>query len=924
MRYLAFITICVTLFVATAPAADTPTPRRDHWSFKPINRYEAPRVNNKTWVRNPIDAFILARLEAKRLSPSPQADRATLIRRLYIDLIGLTPPVEAVDAFVNDKSPDAYEKLVDRILQSPHYGERWGRHWLDQARYADSHGYSIDGGRTMWPYRDWVINALNNDMPFDRFTIEQLAGDLLPNATIDQQVATGFHRNTLVNQEGGSDREQFRVEATVDRVNTTGAVWLGLTIACAQCHDHKYDPVSQREYFELFAFFNNAEDANGTGPTVRIADADRQTRIKLANDQLAAAERALKEHDTQQAKRRQAWEQSILAQRSTATWTVLEPKQPRVVGTSTLKVLDDHSVLAGGKAAAKETFEVVATTDVSGITAVRLEALTDPSLPKTGPGRSSAGNFVLTSFEVEAAPAAQSDKAQRIKFKSAVADHQQANLPVTGALDPDPEKGWAPEGYARHENRTAVFTADRPFGQPGSTRLRIRLRHDSKYAGYTVGRFRISVTTSPNPGLNDPGALADAVAVPADKRSKAQRDLINKSFAATDTKRKPLVDRVAALKKQRDDLNRSTPTAMVMRDIKSPRTTHVMIRGDFLRKGDVVKPNVPSVLPDLPVAGTEGNRLDLARWLVDKRNPLTARVTVNRVWLRYFGRGLVETEEDFGLQGTPPTHPKLLDWLAHEFMHGETTGRPWSFKALHKLIVTSATYRQSSRMVGKHADQLFRGDPRNDLLGRQARFRVEAEVVRDLGLSASGMLTPTIGGPSVFPPQPDGVYAFTQNRKSWRASTGPNRYRRGMYTFFYRSAPYPMLTTFDTPRFNVTCTRRARSNTPLQALTQANSEASFEIAQGLAARILREAPADETARVAYAFRLCLARAPQPNESAIVLRYLKSQRAAFGANPDAAAALAPSDLPTGVAKHEAAAWTATARVMLNLDEFITRE
>ena len=628
-----------------------------HWAFQPVKRLAVPPVRRAS-IRNPIDAFILARLGKEGLNPSPEADRVTLLRRLALDLTGLPPTPEEVDAFVEDGRPDAYERLVERLLASPHYGERWGRHWLDLARYADSNGYSVDAPRTIWPYRDWVIAALNRDLPFDRFTIEQLAGDLLPlppssERALDPLIATGFHRNTQVNEEGGIDPEQFRVEAVIDRVNTTGAVWLGLTIGCCQCHSHKYDPITQREYYRLFAFFNNQDE---------------------------------------------------------------------------------------------------------------------PALPLSVPNP-----------------------------------------------NPPPRRG----------NKTA------------------------------------------------PQEL----------------------------------------------------TTMVLRERSVPRATHVLLGGDFTRPGAEVRPGTPAVLPPLAVGqGVDTprspSRLDLARWLVRPDHPLTARVTVNRIWGHYFGVGLVETENDFGTRGAPPSHPELLDWLATEFVR-----QNWSLKALHRLIVTSATYGQSSRA----RPDLETVDPRNRLLARQARLRLEAEIVRDVALAASGLLDRKIGGPSVFPPQPEGVSQFTQVKRPWKPSEDSGRYRRGMYTHFWRSAPHPALVTFDAPDAGTTCTRRNRSNTPLQALTLLNDAGFAEYAYGLAVRILRDGRTTAGAQVRRGFRLCLGREPNAAEAQRLTTFLEKQRAHYTANPAEAALLLGSGGPAGkqlaetqgMAAHKAAL-VLLSRVLLNLDESITRE
>jgi len=687
---------------AHAPAGETPSAPPAHWAFVPPSRADPPAVKGTAWCRNPIDRFLLARLEKDRVAPAPEADRPTLIRRASLDLLGLPPRPEDVASFVRDGRPDAYERLIDRLLASPHFGERWGRTWLDGARYADSNGYSIDAPRTIWPFRDWVIDALNRDQPFDQFTVDQIAGDLRPGATLAQQVATGFHRNTPINQEGGIDVEQFRVESVLDRVNTTASVWLGLTMACCQCHDHKYDPLSQSEYFQFFAFFNNVDEVEAPlAPPEAVARAEAAT--KAVNDYLAgiAVDPALRE-------KQRAWEASL-----------------DMVGQQ------------------KQSQEVRAAFDVV--------------------------------FEKRSA--------------------------------------------ARNRPAFAAFIEQ------------------------------------------DPG-------------TKAHRDA------------------VAAIRKGAPAIL----TSMVVRERTQPRETRLLTQGDFTRPAGTVAPGVPAALPPLGVAGKAPDRMDLARWIIDAENPLTARVTVNRLWQVYFGRGLVETENDFGTQGALPTHPELLDWLATEFV-----GRGWSLKAMHRLIVTSAAYRQSSRA----RPELATVDPDNRLLARQSRLRLDAELVRDAALAAAGLLNPRVGGPSVFPPQPEGVMNLGQMRRAWTAETGPGRHRRGMYTYFWRATPHPLFTLFDAPDGTRSCTRRLRSNTPLQALALLNDEAYVECAKGLSARLAAAgAEADDDGRIDDAFRRCLGRTPTARERDRLHALLARQRARDG--------------------DEASAWTTLARVVLNLDEFLTRE
>jgi hypothetical protein len=755
---------------AKAPANEHPSPsplpdagrgqgerlaneKTKHWAFRPLSRPAEPAVKNVAWVRNPIDRFVLARLEKEGSSPSPEADRITLIRRLSLDLLGLPPSIAEVDAFLADTRPDAYERLVDRLLQSPHYGERWGRHWLDLARYADSNGFNIDAPRSMWRYRDWVIDAFNADLSFDQFAIEQIAGDLLPNATLSQKIASGFHRNTLINEEGGIDLEQFRVESIVDRVNTTGAVFLGLTIGCAQCHDHKFDPISQREYYQLFAFFNNADE-----PTLELPTPEQQRRRSQIRARIEELKQSVRDIDNTSEAKRLEWERSLTA--------TARAKLPPVV------------------------------------------------------------NGILD------VPEHQRDAQQLQTIRAAYRFADQTRNLVGGLGQPLPFLGTA-------HLRTALV------------------------------RFSVE--------------------------------------------------------KQIAELKKSEPTivtTLVMKERKPPRPTYVHLGGDFLRKGARVAPDVPAVLPPLQAKGSQPTRLDLARWLVDPKNPLTPRVTMNRFWEHYFGLGLAETENDFGTQGSRPTHPELLDWLAMEFI-----AQKWSMKAMHRLIVTSATYRQSSR----HRPELSSIDPRNQLLARQARLRLEAEIVRDVALSASGLLSPKIGGPSVFPPQPDGVFRLTQIQREWRASDGPDRYRRGMYTHFWRSAPHPALTVFDAPEATTACTHRNRSNTPLQALTLLNDQAFFEFAKGLALRVLANPltsavnkAAEDSERIRYGFRLCLARPPSDFERERLSVLLDQQRADFQLNSNDGLRLISTGLPPETNAVEVAAWTAVVRAFLNLDEFITRE
>ncbi|MEQ9409558.1 MAG: PSD1 and planctomycete cytochrome C domain-containing protein [Fuerstiella sp.] len=875
-----------------------------HWSFEPIRRPTPPELPGNDRVRNDIDRFIIDRLARQNISPSPAAERHTLIRRVYLDLLGLPPSPDEVHRFISDSDDAAYEHLLDRVLSSPHFGERWGRHWLDQARYADSHGYTNDNERSIWPYRDWVIDAFNRDLPFDQFTIEQLAGDLLENPTLPQKVATGFHRNTLINTEGGTKADQFRDEQVKDRVDTTGLVWMGLTVGCAKCHTHKFDPITQHEYYQLYAFFNSTADNNSETPRVQVPTPEQVQTIAELKTRQAELQQQMND-DTDRATRQQAWEQQILTQAAQSAaerddpdtgWTVL-PLSGLSVEGSELTALDDHSLLVSGSVAEADEYHATGLSPLTSIRSVRLEVLTHESLPKNGPGRAGNGNFVLSEFWFR------TGDGRELRFSTAGAEHSQPNYDVAKAIDGKGDTGWAingaPEG-SLNRNRTAWFVLPEPLQVEVDHALTFKLQFNQK--NYGIGRFRLSVSEKPWQDNPDVTALATLIRLPEQDRSKEQKQKLEAAFLKQDPTLGPLQASLAELSKQLDDVQRAIPTTMVLQELPKPRDTHLQIRGEFLRISDPVQPNVPAVLPALPPsAGDHGTRLEFAEWLMQPEHPLTSRVRVNRIWMRLFGRGLVETENDFGIQGTLPTHPELLDWLADEFRQ-----QGWSTKKLIKLILMSATYRQSSAA----RPDLATIDPQNLLLARQNRIRVEAEIVRDLALSVSGMLSPEIGGPSVYPPQEEGVYAFTQRAKNWKTSSGQDRYRRGMYTYFYRSAPYPMLETFDVPKFNATCTRRDRSNTPLQSLTIANSEAMVELAEHFGRRIVREIPAGDGStsadaeRLDFAFRTCFARSPKPEEATVVNEYLQRSRARFN--------------------DEQKSWTAVARLLMNLDEFINRE
>jgi hypothetical protein len=931
--FLALSPSCIQ--AADKPAGDSERDAagKKHWAFIPPVRPALPAVRDTGFLRNPLDGFIFARLQKEGLQPSPEADRITLARRLYLDLVGLPPAPEEIDAFLADTRPDAYERLVDRLLASPHHGERWGRLWLDAARYADSDGFEKDKPRFVWFYRDWVIGAINRDLPYDRFIIEQIAGDLLPGATQEQRVATGYLRNSMINEEGGIDPEQFRMEAMFDRMDAIGKGVLGLTIQCAQCHSHKFDPLTQTEYYRLFAFLNNSHEANVTVYT----PAEQMKRAEIFRG-IRDIEADLRHRHPDWRKEMDAWEKKVSAPQS--KWTMIRPSvlDESTGGQKYLSQLDG-SFLAQGYAPTKHTVHFTIRVEQKEITAFQIELLTDPNLPRGGPGRSIEGTGALSEFEVKAAPADEQGKLHKVKFKKATADVEMPVTPlkaiyddrsakkrllgpVSFAIDGRDDTAWGIDVGPGRRNvpRKAVFTLDKPIRNAKGTILHIYVKQN--HGGWNsddnqnnnLGRFRLSITDHPNAEADPlPAGVRQILAIPADKRSPAQVNAIFSFWRTTVPAWKEANARIEALWKQHPE----GTTQLSLMERRETRTTHMLKRGDFLRPGKPVRPGVPAVLHPLSAdAGTD--RLALARWLVDRQSPTTARAFVNRVWQAYFGTGLVSSSEDLGTQSDPPTHPEVLDWLAVEFMDSG-----WAMKKLHRLIVTSATYRQSSRVT----PELLARDPGNHLLARSPRFRVDAEIVRDVALSASGLLTERIGGPSVYPPLPGFLLLppASYGPKVWKEDTGLDRYRRALYTFRFRSVPYPALEAFDAPNGDFACVKRPRSNTPLQALTALNEPLFVECARGLTGRVLREAESDEM-RLERAFRLCVGRRPEKAEAAVLAKMLAKERKRFtapGAKPEELLTGGPA-LPVGSAPAEAAAWVAVARVLLNLDETMTRE
>ncbi len=1060
-----------------------------HWAFEVPHQAELPEVTQPAWVRNPVDRFVMSAMEEHGLEPMPEADRETLIRRVYLDLTGVPPRPEEVDAFKADVSSDAYEQLVDRLLASPHYGERWARLWLDLARYADTNGYEKDRPRSMWPWRDWVIRALNEDMPFDRFTIEQIAGDMLPGAGEAQRVATGFHRNSMINEEGGTDPQEFRYYGIVDRVAVTGTTWMGLTLACAQCHSHKYDPISHREYYQFMAFLNNADELPMSLPDAEI-EARREARrkevaelvdglsgrwpventrwelgkiegqassgvatekledgsllfrgevpekdtytVELATELSSISElllealpddslphkgpgrsdggnfvittvkaelrsggetRALKlvkaeadrsqdgypaeavldeDHKTgwavsvggdwherrtlrlvleepievaeedkvvltldqqygsshllgrirlsagqpivtgrPEAERRgelvgRAFERWLRRERARISdWTLLEPVAAKA-NLPTLEILPDHSVLASGDQTKSDTYEVKLKGDLAGVTALRLEVLPHESLPKGGPGRvhyeGPFGEFFLSTFSAEV-------NGQPLHFSGATDSYARESdgrrYSASLALDEDAQSGWSTSGREGEANH-AIFTLQDRI-ESGSE-LNLKMLFERYYAA-GLGRFRVWVTKDGRELEATPYGLAvqDLLKVPEADLTVDEEMELRTAFLMTAPE---LADAQKEVRSRRNGMPEFTTTLVMQeRPVSNPRTTHIHHRGEFLQTRDSVEAGVPAFLPGMS-GDMPRNRLGLAQWLVSTNNPLTARVTVNRHWAALFGRGLVRTVGDFGYQGELPTHPELLDWLAVHFMHDG-----WSMKRLHRLLVTSATYRQSSRVKS----EVLEKDPENLWLARGPRKRLEAEMVRDSVLSVSGLLSEKLGGPSVFPPQPAGITTEgAYGPLQWKVSEGEDRYRRGLYTFMKRTAPYAMFATFDSPSGEACVARRDVSNTPLQALTLLNDEAVIEGAKALGRAAWQE-EGTLVEKLDWTFMRCMARSPAPEERDVLLSFWREQHDRFATDLLDPKALAGDE----DGAPERAAWIALARVLMNLDEFVTR-
>lgn len=896
-----------------------------HWAFIPPVRSAAPVVRRAASVRNPIDNFVIAKLEADGLAPSPPADRRTLIRRVTLDLIGLLPSPSEVDAFVNDAAndDDAYAKVVGRLLASPHFGEHRARHWLDAARYADTSGYQYDRIRYQWVWRDWVINAFNANMPFDQFTIEQNAGDLLPDATDQTRLATGFHRNHPITIEGGVIDEEYRTEYVMDRVVTTTTTWLGLTFTCARCHDHKYDPIGQDDFYSFYAFFNSVPERglNGFNPKAKIASPlTLDPSIELAAE-LAEAKREFDQKLKEAGASMEKWEaqlrESVDAELSSVAIDALKAN-----GGTKLAKQEDGSVLATGPNPATQTYQIDFTLGDKPTRAIRLEALTHESHVKKSTGRGHNGNFVLSEVRIEVAPGGAPDAdLTPARIASADANYEQKGYPVSAAIDGKEAKtGWAIDGNTRFKDSSAVFTLGEEIA-PGS-RVRVRLIH-TWGGSHTIGRFRLSVPADGQAPA--PGKIRDLLAGDPSKRSKADRAALTGFLAARfgGPEITSLSTKVRQAEARLEKAKKSIPDTMILTSMPKPRQTHVLMRGEYDKplKDRPAQPNVPRALGGLP-DDFPRDRLGLAKWLVSAGNPLTARVIVNRFWAQIFGSGIVGTIEDFGSQGEYPTHPDLLDWLAVDFVESG-----WDVKKLMKTMVTSGTYRQSSRVT----PELHALDPENRRLARGPRFRLDAETIRDSALAAGGLLDDAIGGPSVYPYHPEGLWLEINNRPNYsraypHTTERAQLYRRSMYTFWKRTVAPPSMATFDAPEREFCVVKRSRTNTPLQAFVMLHDPQFVEAARKLAGRMIGEAGEAPGARIAHGFEICMARQPTERELGLLQKALKERLIQFKSDPESAAKL----LSVGHSAHDAqiesaelAAYATLARMMLNLSEFITK-
>ena len=859
----------------------------EHWAFI---KAEKPKLIK---TQHPIDELVQKTLKDSNFSQSPQADPETLIRRLSLDLTGLPPSPDKIDKFVNDNSPEAYDNLVTDLLNSKAYGERMTWDWLDASRYADSNGYQGDSERTMWPWRDWVIKAFNENMPFDKFTVWQIAGDLLPNATEEQKLATGFLRNHPINGEGGRIAEENRVDYVMDMTETTGTVWMGLTFNCCRCHDHKFDPITQKEYYQLSAFFNQTP-LNGGGrsgqmePVLLVQSDEQKEEIKNTEGELLALDKKIKE-------RKITVENEGPQIKEDPNWKILSPDDFKA-NTQKLTVQKDYSILASGENPKNDTYTIKAKTDISEISSLRLEALMDPTMTGGGLARSDSGNFVLTGFEASIIKEGLKEPAPLI-IGSAEATFEQGSYKISTSYDGNSETGWAVhQGKIVDKDHEAVFRLKEKITAGKGTTIQFVLRHDSQNANHNLGRFRLSISEKSDAPLN-----------------KGSRNL-DAQLAELNQKRKELNDRLSNQKK-------SGPKVMIMKDMDKVRTTYILDKGSYEKRGEEVSMGTPNALPPMP-ENFPKNRLGLAQWIISPDNPLTSRVIVNRFWQQIFGIGLVKTAEDFGTQGETPANQEILDYLATTFIESG-----WNVKELMRLIVNSDTYKQSSKATKvTESDSNYSLDPDNRFLSRGPRFRMPSWMLRDNALAASGLLVPKIGGNPVNTYQPEGVWEEASfGKKRYSRDNGENLYRRGLYTFWRRIIAPPAF--FDNSNRSTCNVKPFLTNTPLHALYMFNDVTFVEASRALAEMAITSTNDSDLDRLNFIFKRLLARPPIASEQEILLKALNRSRQSYTKDPGLASQfLSVGEKPINdkINQVEHAAWTATSLAVMNLDEAVTKQ
>ncbi|MEW4530712.1 PSD1 and planctomycete cytochrome C domain-containing protein [Maioricimonas sp. JC845] len=889
---------------------------QDHWSLVPLSRPDVPEVAGSEWVRTPIDAFILQDIERAGLTPSPPADPRTLVRRLSFDLTGLPPDPALVESFARNPTRQAWEQLVETLLASPHYGERMAIYWLDLVRYADTLGYHGDQVRSVSPYRDYVIRAFNENKPFDQFTIEQLAGDLLPEATLWQKVASTYNRLNRASGEGGVQPKEYLAKYSADRVRTTGAVWLGMTFGCAECHDHKFDPFTSKDFYSFAAFFADIRELGIVSGARHIEQLPVPTEQQAEElERLTAAIASVKSEYERTSPDLTAafesWQQEVIHQAD--LWQPLEIASANSEGGAKLNVQEDGSVLASGKNPDRDVYTIEATLDLPAIAGLRLELLPDNSLPAKGPGRAGNGNLVIHAVELVV-------NDQVIPWASATATHSQNNHSPEYVVSGH-KNGWAilPQIGKPHQ---LILSAKEPVAldgeEPQTITVRIRQNHGS---GHNLGRFRLYAAATTGTGTGHEFASPDLLALvktPAESRTDAQQKQLDDAFRSQTPLLADVRQHLAQLEADRERLQKSIVTTLATKATE-PRMIRVLPRGNWMDdSGEVVQPAVPHFLPQPDAGDGRLSRLDLARWMTSRENPLVARTFVNRLWMLFYGHGLSRTVDDLGSQGEPPTHPELLDWLASEFIDSG-----WDVKHLVRLMLLSNTWQQSS----KASDALRSHDPFNRLYARQSRWRLDAEMVRDNALAVSGLLVDDIGGVSAKPYQPAGYWAqLNFPKRTYQHDAGANQYRRGLYTHWQRTFLHPSLLAFDAPAREECTARRDRSNTPLQALVLLNDPTYVEAARVLATQVVREGGTSTEERLGWLYRNVLARSPSELETSLLTDLLDENLARYRSSPETADKLLATGLaprPEDLDAAELAAWTAVTRAVLNLHETIMR-